>query len=230
MLGGDSNQHITRVSRVNEQQAADLQTLERLHAAIDACIVIDLETTGLNPQTDRIVEVAAIVVKQGKVVDSFTQLVDPQQEIPLVITDLTGISNALVAGEPEFAAIADQLGSFLAKYHTANGGLLPLVAHNVSFDFNFLQHAFVRAQLGAQPSAASQQQDETLNSFDFMPYTPPLVCTAEAARVLIPRERVGRYRLEQVALALQVEHKPGHRAMADALATLDVLKALADLR
>lgn len=190
----------------------------RLQGTVEECIVVDLETTGLDPRTDRIIEIAAIHVRNGQPIQRFHSLVNPQQSIPVFITDLTGISDGLLNDAPTFSAVSQSLYEFLtAPRNHGDATVLPLVGHNVGFDFSFLQHEFLRITLSDPTDTA------------FTPYTPPLVCTAEASRVLINRQAVGRYRLEKVAAALGTPNRPRHRAEADARATADVLIALAKL-
>ncbi|HCE46690.1 MAG TPA: hypothetical protein DET40_24345 [Lentisphaeria bacterium] len=62
--------------------------------------VIDFETTGLSPDCCRVIEVAAVIVKDGEVADSFVQLVHPGYRLPFFITDLTGITDEMFKGKP----------------------------------------------------------------------------------------------------------------------------------
>lgn len=200
-----------------------------LQQTLENCIVIDIETTGLRPQDERIIEIAALRICNGELQDQFTTLLNPHRGVPQEITDLTGISDGLLADKPSFADVMPELLSFLRDTSSPSTAGIPclvdtprLVGHNVSFDFSFLQHEILRAQLGdvAETSLANTAALTT------QPYTPRLVCTAEASRTLIPRKSVGRYRLGNVASYLKVPHRPLHRAMSDALATYDVLRAL----
>lgn len=194
-----------------------------LQQTLQNCIVIDIETTGLRPQEERIIEIAALHIRNGELQDKYTTLLNPNLSVPQEITDLTGISDGLLADKPTFSEVMPELLTFL-RDTTLTEPSAPLgfentpwlVGHNVSFDFSFLQHEILRTQL--KNSADANQ-----------PYTPRLVCTAEASRALIPRESVGRYRLGNVASYLKVPHRPLHRAMSDALATYDVLRALSTL-
>lgn len=194
-----------------------------LQQTLENCIVIDIETTGLRPQDERIIEIAALRICDGDLQDQFTTLLNPHRNVPQEITDLTGISDGLLADKPSFDEILPGLLAFLRNKpgSTVAGssslGTPRLVGHNVSFDFSFLQHEILRAQLGDVAPAPDPV---------IPPYTPRLVCTAETSRALIPRESVGRYRLGNVASYLKVPHRPLHRAMSDALATYDVLRAL----
>lgn len=100
-------------------------------------IVIDVETTGLSPDDDRIIEVAAVKCENDRIVDSFHSLINPGRRIPSNVTKLTGIKNADVAGAPDMDTVAPELSEFIDN--------LPLVAHNANFDIKFISNAFKRA-------------------------------------------------------------------------------------
>ena len=100
-------------------------------------IVIDVETTGLSPDDDRIIEVAAVKCENDRIVDSFHSLINPGRRIPSNVTKLTGIKNADVAGAPDMDTVVPELSEFIDN--------LPLVAHNANFDIKFIANAFKRA-------------------------------------------------------------------------------------
>jgi DNA polymerase III subunit epsilon len=106
---------------------------------IASFVVVDLETTGIDPTRDRITEVAVIWVENGKETQRWTTLVNPGVSIPAEIQALTGINNSMVRSAPKFEDIAADL---LEKIQ---GQLF--VAHNARFDYGFLKHAFARSQL-----------------------------------------------------------------------------------
>ncbi len=93
-------------------------------------IVFDFETTGLSPETDRIIEIAALKYVNGEVEDKFVTLVNPGIPISSMITDITNISNDMVRNSPHEEDLVDEFQEFLGEY--------PLVAHNISFDWSFL--------------------------------------------------------------------------------------------
>ena len=97
-----------------------------------AFTVVDLETTGSTPGFAKITEIGAVRIERGRVVDVFSQLVDPRQPIPPLITEITGITHAMVAGQP---TIADVLPRFVAFSAGST-----LVAHNARFDLSFLDY------------------------------------------------------------------------------------------
>ncbi len=160
--------------------------------------VLDLETTGGSPATDRITEVGVVKVCGGEVTGTFHTLVNPRMPIPPMITALTGISNAMVANEEPIEVVLPCLLEFL--------GEAVLVAHNASFDVRFLQAAL---QAHAYPRLESK-----------------VVCTARLARVLLPRDEVPNVKLATLARYLRAGTQPCHRAFTDAKATVDVLHAL----
>ena len=94
-------------------------------------VVLDFETTGLSPRAgDRITEVAALRVRNGRIVERYVTLVNAGVRIPSFITGLTGITNAMVASAPHATHVIADLVNFLADDI--------VVAHNASFDHGFL--------------------------------------------------------------------------------------------
>jgi ATP-dependent DNA helicase DinG len=94
-------------------------------------VSLDLETTGLDPQRDAIIEIGAVKFRGDEVLDTFATLIDPARPIPPKITDLTGIADQDVANAPRLFDVLPRLTSFVRD--------LPVIAHNVSFDLGFLQ-------------------------------------------------------------------------------------------
>ena len=101
-----------------------------------AFVVLDFETTGLNSNLDEIIEIGAVRLEGGKEVAEFSQLVNPGRAIPEKVVELTGISSAMLAGQPSLAEVFPSFEKFL------EGAVL--VAHNASFDMAFLRRAFQR--------------------------------------------------------------------------------------
>jgi ATP-dependent DNA helicase DinG len=93
-------------------------------------VAIDLETTGLDPAQDAIIEIGAVRMVDGEVVEEFSTLVNPNRPIPPLVTQLTGIQTEDVAGAPQIQAVLPRLRAF--------AGNLPWMAHNISFDAAFL--------------------------------------------------------------------------------------------
>ncbi len=98
----------------------------------DEFIAVDLETTGLSSTKNRIIEIGAVKVKKGVIVEEFRSFVNPEISIPYQITRITGITDSMVMDAP---IIDNVLPSFLNF-----AGSIPLVAHNASFDLGFIRH------------------------------------------------------------------------------------------
>jgi DNA polymerase-3 subunit epsilon len=111
--------------------------------------VIDFETTGISPDHgDRATEVAVVLVEGDRIVDRYQSLMNAGVRIPAFITQLTGISNAMVAGAPSAAEVMREASRFV--------GEVPMVAHNASFDRKFWIGELQRLDLPApQPFACT---------------------------------------------------------------------------
>ncbi len=95
-------------------------------------VAIDVETTGLSPITNELIEVSAIKYDGNKKIDSFTTLIKPKERIPYYITNITGITNEMVQDSPFVEDIMPNLIKFI--------GTNPIVAHNANFDYKFIQN------------------------------------------------------------------------------------------
>ncbi len=102
-------------------------------------VMLDLETTGGSPVADRIIEIAAVRVEEGREVARWSTLVNPGRHVSTFITGLTGIDNAMVADAPRFAVVADRLLELLDD--------TVLVAHNIRFDHGFLKNEYQRLDI-----------------------------------------------------------------------------------
>ena len=120
-------------------------------------VVFDLETTGFSPETNRIIEIGAVKVQNGKIVDKFSTFVNPQVPIPFRIGQLTSINDSMVIDAP---VIADILPEFM-KF--CEGCVM--VAHNADFDMSFIKKNCQRLDI---------------------PCKPTIVDTVALARVLLP--------------------------------------------
>ncbi|MDO5029669.1 MAG: DEDD exonuclease domain-containing protein [Corynebacterium sp.] len=163
-------------------------------------VVVDLETTGLNPQGDHIIEIGAVKTRAGEIVETFSTFIDPGMEIPSHITKLTGITTADVENAP-------QLGTAMNRFLEFARGTV-WVAHNAKFDMGFLRQACIDLRL-EWPS-------------------PTTVDTLTLARRTINRAQVGSYRLSNLARFVGSAQRPTHRALDDARATVDVLYYLVE--
>lgn len=94
-------------------------------------VAVDIETTGLDPARDKIIEVAAITFQGNDILDEYSSLVYPQRTIPPEITRLTGITDAMVQDAPTMVQVRSQLRPHLSNH--------VLIGHNVEFDLGFLR-------------------------------------------------------------------------------------------
>lgn len=113
---------------------------ESLLQSFDNYVAVDLETTGLNPSDEEIIEFAAVRVVNGQVAETFSSLANPRREISEEITKITGITNEMLKDAPD---VADVFKDFLAFV-----GDSVVVGHNVNFDINFIYDSCERHGLG----------------------------------------------------------------------------------
>ncbi|MEL6626854.1 MAG: exonuclease domain-containing protein [Bacteroidota bacterium] len=160
--------------------------------------IIDIETTGGDPKMDRITEIAIIRYNGEEVVDSFTSLVNPQMAIPPYITRITGIDNEMVKEAPKFYEVAKQIVEITQD--------TVFVAHNVRFDYSFIQKEF-------------RQLAYT--------FTRPQLCTVKLSRKIIPGHK--SYSLGNICRELGIPNEARHRAWGDASATVKLLAHLLEV-
>ncbi len=149
-------------------------------------IIFDLETTGLSAATERIIEIGAVKVDNGEILESFDLFVDPEKAITPEITRLTSITNEMVAGAPKEAEALEQFFRFC-------DGCDILVAHNADFDMGFLRAAIRRC---------GREED------------PVQIDTLVMARAMYPELK--KHKLDTIAERLGVTQKHHHRADDDA--------------
>lgn len=198
-------------SSVSDQEPAALDRMEAQPADdpcvgddSDAYIAFDLETTGLSPYADRIIEIGAVKVANSVIVEEFSQLVNPECPIPADVSAINHITNDMVAGQPRIQAA---LPSFLAFI-----GDLPCVAHNVSFDRSFLMAEAARCGL----SISNPFSDSLKAARQYFPGLPnkKLVTVCEA---------IG-YEIGQAHRALD-DAKAVHAVIQACAARVDVMEA-----
>ncbi len=158
-------------------------------------VVIDFETTGMSPNMgDRVTEVAALRIVEGRVAARYVSLINCGVRVPPFITELTGITQAMVNRAPAVAQVMPELVEFI--------GDAALVAHNASFDEKFLVAESVRQGLQNQHQA--------------------LLCSVKLARRLF--RGLDSYSLGRVAKSLGIRfNSAAHRAEADAEVTAQLM-------
>jgi DNA polymerase III epsilon subunit family exonuclease len=164
-------------------------------------VVVDIETTGWLADAASITEIGAVRLSRHRPTAEFSALVNPGVPIPAAITELTGITDAMVSGAPPVAAV---LAEFL---RFASGAAM--VAHNAPFDVGFLAAACHDSGIDWPPRA--------------------VIDTAALSRMVLSPAEVDDHRLATLSGHFGVRTGPCHRALADARATAGVLAGLLGL-
>ena len=157
--------------------------------------IIDIETTGHSAKDGKITEIAIYVHNGTELVDSFVSLINPECYIPYYITKLTGIDNQMVATAPRFYEVAKKVVELTTG--------TTFVAHNVNFDYRFIQQEFLR--LGYE-------------------YKRKTMCTVKLSRKYFPGYR--SYSLGKLCDQLNIKIDGRHRAGGDALATVKLFELI----
>ncbi len=162
--------------------------------------LIDVETTGLDLQKDNIIEVAAIQINQGEVIGSYQALIRQGQPLPDAIVALTGISDTLLSQQG--IQLEDAMSSLISFV-----GDLPVVSHNVSFDYNFLRAACAKCGLPL--------------------FSNPCTDTLTLAKRLV--KDVHDYKLTTLADYFQISKETSHRSTSDCLTTKSLYEKLIEI-
>jgi DNA polymerase III epsilon subunit family exonuclease len=164
--------------------------------------VIDLETSGGSPKSGAgITEIGVVKVRGGVVLGTFQSFVDPGHLLPAFITQLTGISDEMLVSAPFIDEVLPTLFEFLGSPDET-----VLVAHNSPFDMSFLKAAAL------------------VHEYEWPNYL--TVDTARLARAVLDRDEVVNCKLGTLAEFFNTSVSPNHRALDDALATVDVLHGI----
>lgn len=102
-------------------------------------VCLDLETTGLNPKQDRIIEIGMVKVREGKVTDTYSRLLNPKQELDPRIEEITGIRMEDLMDQPALKEVLPEILEFLGEDI--------LLGHRVLFDYSFLKRAFTNEKI-----------------------------------------------------------------------------------
>ena len=155
-------------------------------------VVFDIETTGLNSHTNKIIEIGAVKIKAGRIIDRYSQLINPGIAIPYHITEITSITNEQVANQPKIDEVIGKFVEFI--------GDAVLVAHNAPFDMGFIKRDI----------------KEYLN----IDLESSVIDTLQMARDLFPDFK--KYGLGDLNKALGLALEKHHRAVDDSQATANM--------
>ncbi len=161
-------------------------------------VVFDLETTGLNPQKDEIIEIGAVKFKEGEIIDEFSSFIKPKSKIPQKITKITGITEDMVSEAPSQNKVLSQFYDFI--------GDNVLVAHNAGFDYGFLRSHLLHCNL-------------TLKNYSVLD-------TLGLSRALC--SDLKNHKLDTLADHFNINLENHHRALDDTKATLEIFRNLID--
>lgn len=162
-------------------------------------IAFDIETTGLDPMYDEIIEIGAIKIEDGKEIETFSTLIKPDYEIDEFITELTGITNEMVMDAPKINEVLPKFMDFIKDS--------VIIGHNVNFDINFIY-------------------DNLINE-DMNPITNDFVDTLRLSRRLLPELK--HHRLSDLANYYNIDTTGSHRSLTDVRITIDIFKNLEKL-
>ncbi|CEG26830.1 PolC-type DNA polymerase III [Bacillus sp. B-jedd] len=157
--------------------------------ADETYVVFDVETTGLSAVYDTIIELAAVKIREGEIIDRFESFANPHHRLSATTINLTGITDDMVQNAPE-------IGDVLTRFREWTADDI-LVAHNASFDMGFLNTGYKK--------------------IGFEKAKNPVIDTLELARFLYPEMK--NHRLNTLAKKFDVELTQHHRAIYDAEAT-----------
>lgn len=162
---------------------------------INSYIALDLEMTGLNPATDRIMEIGAARVIDGQIEETLSTLVNPQVPLSDKVMDLTKITPQMLQGKPLIEVVIEQLVTFTQG--------LPLLGHNIIFDYSFIKKAAVNHKLKFERDG---------------------IDTLKIARRVLPD--LEHKRLEDLCTYFAIDPGNNHRALDDALSAMQVYQKL----
>lgn len=160
-------------------------------------VVFDLETTGMSPYTDKVIEISAVKVRNHKLVDEFSTLVNPECHISEGASAVNGIYDEMVVNAPVFADVLPKFIEFIEN--------LPLVGHNIhAFDMNFIY----------------RDCEAFLNAFPDNDY----IDTVLISRKCLPE--MAHHRMTDLALHYGISTEGAHRALKDCHMTQQVYELL----
>jgi DNA polymerase III epsilon subunit family exonuclease len=167
--------------------------------SIENFITFDVETTGLDPKNDEIIEIGIVKVEMGKICNQFSQLFKPSVPISRVITQITGIKPEDCRDKPLLKESITEITPFFKEGW--------IISHNAVFDVNFLQNT-IKMTLPNEPELPRERILDTL----------------ELSRFLLPD--LPNHKLETVAQFFNINSNNTHRALTDSKITSDIFKEL----
>lgn len=165
---------------------------------VDNYVLVDIETTGLSPRTDEIIEIGAIKVKENKIIDTYNTLIKIDRNLNPFITKLTGITDKMLETGKETDKALEEFVKFT--------GNEIIMGHNVNFDINFIY-------------------DKCLSYLDYY-LSNDFVDTMRIAKHILPD--IQNYKLGTLANYFGVDYRSAHRGLKDVEITYEVYNKLKD--
>ena len=164
-------------------------------------VVIDIETTGSDPKRNRIIDLACVTVKNNKIINEFSSLINPHQSIPPFISQMTNITYEMVINAPEQYEVLPKVIELFKNQNAV------FVAHNAKFDYNFITQSIQR---------------ELNYTFEA-----PLLCTLKLSKRILPKKL--KMNLGSLADYFNIHNSNRHRALGDAVTTANILNELLEI-
>ncbi len=187
-------------SKASKRQMVKRAGKKRDNTYPNTYVVMDIETSGLNPEEHEIIEIGAILVKEQVIKERFSVLVRPETAITSTIVEMTGISNAML--QEEGIRISDAIQQFISFIEG-----FPLVSHNVDFDHSFLRKSCIKCNF---PLLSNRTID-----------------TLALSRRKV--KQVTNYKLSTLATHFTIETMQKHRSLADCETTYQLFEKLIKL-
>lgn len=174
-------------------------TDDKINSPVTSFVCFDIETTGLNPQADKVIEIGAVKVKDKKIVEFFSELINPGVKLSPLITNLTGISDDMLKDADTEEQVIQKFVDFTEDY--------VVIGHNIMFDYSFIKTAAGRIHAGKIHSGIIHSGFEKRG-----------IDTLELCRKL--HGNLESRSLESMCRYYNINNEHAHRAYEDAKATV----------
>ena len=182
---------------VVDDEAPLIKNPKDIYIEEEEFVIFDIETTGFSSTNDKIIEIGAVKMKRGLVIDKFSEFINPEIKIPMKIVELTGISDKMVSNAETIEKVLPRFLEFIKN--------TTVVAHNAKFDVGFITKKCEQLNLSLE------------SNFSF-------IDTLEWAKILV--KDIKRYSLDALTKKFNIVLENHHRAIDDAQATAEVFKVL----
>jgi DNA polymerase-3 subunit alpha (Gram-positive type) len=162
-------------------------------------VALDLETTGVSPANDKIIEIGMAKVLGGKITECYQTMINPREKLQKRIVELTGITDEMLANQPVIAEVLGDVVEFI--------GELPILGHNIIFDYSFLKKACVNQNISFEKEG---------------------IDTLKLARRLLPE--LEHKNLDYLCAHFKINPGNSHRALDDACSAHELFGKLYEIK